>query len=138
MANDLQLANRSKIIRYIEQSADDDREFINKAITTVGEEICGLKISEELREPDFLGRLCHSSQGGLGKIVETIQAACILSVKNGKPILERRAFAFIYQESSGCLPEHNIFSANRWSDISPEHVLADLPSSGTKKDGKRK
>jgi len=129
LANDLQLANRSKIIRYIEQSADDDRGFINEAMTTIGEEICGLKISDELREPDFLGRLCHSAQGSLGKIVETIQAACILSVKNDKLILETRAFAFVYQESSGCLPEHNIFSANRWSDISPEHVLADLPAS---------
>lgn len=139
LTNDLQLANRSKVIRYVEQSPTDDQQFINDAMTKIAEQMCGLKIADELREADFVGRLCHSAQGGLGKIVETIRAACILTVKNDRTALENRAFAFVYQESSGCLPEHNIFSAARWSEISPEHVLADLSASNEpKKKGRTK
>lgn len=135
LQNDQQLANRSRVLRYREQSPDTDKEWIEAAIQKIAVDISGLKVPAELLEDDFIGRLCHASMGGFGKIVETVQTACILALQKDKPQLETGAFAQVYQDFSGCLPGSNIFRVPRWSEISPQHVLADLPSIGTKKGG---
>lgn len=126
LSTDPQLANRSHILRYFPQTIDNDRDWIKDTLLEIAHNISGLSVPDEILKDDFIGRLCHSAQGGLGKIIETIQAACILVMKKDRAALDIRAFAHVYQENSGCLPEHNIFAVQRWSEISPEHALADL------------
>lgn len=133
LTSDPQLANRSHVLRYMPQKSDTDKYWIKDALRKIAQEISKLSVPDEVLSDDFISRLCHSAQGGLGKIIETIQAACILVMEKNKSALDVRAFAHVYQENSGCLPEHNIFRVQRWSEISPSHVLADLQTSAIRR-----
>jgi len=128
LKGDKQLANRSKVMRFIPLNLPDDRVTIDQVLTEVVEEKCGLKVPEELRQDDFLGRLCLANSGCYGTIIESVQSACFLVMNKGKDTVDQRAFSFNYQRDTGCLPSDNIFTAKRWSEINPDNALADLAS----------
>ena len=125
LKGDPQLANRSVVIRFIPLVLPQGKPVIEKVLNETAAK-CGLDLAPELRTDDFIGRLCHATGGSYGKIIETVQAASLLVLKKGKGQLDRRAFAHVYQNHSGCLPSDNVFSAPRWSEIDPANALADL------------
>lgn len=125
LKGDPQLANRSLVIRFIPLALPQDKPVLERVLNEITQK-CGLELAPELHADDFLGRLCHASDGSYGKIIETVQAASLLVVKKGTGQLDRRAFAHVYQSHSGCLPSDNVFSAPRWSEIDPANALADL------------
>ncbi|TCQ04722.1 TniB protein [Rhizobium sp. PP-F2F-G36] len=126
LTGDQQLANRALVIRFIPLSLPGDRATIQRVLNEIAVGRCGLRLAAEVNTDDFLGRLCHASGGSYGKIIETVQSACLLVMNKGRSELERRAFAHVYQANSGCLPTDNVFTAARWSEINPANALADL------------
>ncbi|OJG00039.1 TniB family NTP-binding protein [Pararhizobium antarcticum] len=126
LKGDQQLANRSLVIRFIPVGLPEDKAIIQRVIKETAIERCGLRVTAELDTDDFLCRLCHANAGSYGKIIETVQAACILVMKKAGAELDRRAFVHVYQAHSGCLPSDNVFSSARWSEINPANALADL------------
>ncbi|TBX74484.1 ATP-binding protein [Rhizobium laguerreae] len=130
LTGDQQLANRSMVMRFIPLTIPGDKPSIQRVLTDIVEDKCGLTLSEELRSDDFLGRLCSANSGCYGKIIEAVQAACFLVMHKGKGTVDRRSFAYNYQRDSGCLPSDNIYIAARWSEIDPGNALADLATPG--------
>jgi Bacterial TniB protein len=125
LKGDPQLANRSRVIRFIPLVLPQDKALVEKVLNEIAEK-CDLRLASELRTDDFLGRLCHANDGSYGKVIEMVQATCGLVMKKGARELDKRAFAHVYQNHSGCLPSDNVFSAPRWSEINPANALADL------------
>ncbi len=125
LKGDPQLANRSIVIRFIPLVIPQDKPTIEKVLNETAAKV-GLELAPELGTDDFVGRLCHANDGSYGKVIETVQAASFLVLRKGKGSLDRRAFAHVYQNHSGCLPSDNVFSATRWSEINPANALADL------------
>lgn len=126
LEGDLQLVNRSMVMRFIPLSMPSDKRTILDVMTDIVERRCGLTMPDEMREEDFLKRLCAANGGCYGRIIEAVQAACSLVMQKGKDVVDVRAFAHVYQTNSGCLPGDNIFTAARWSEIDPANALADL------------
>lgn len=128
LSGDQQLANRSRVMRFVPLNLPADRENIEHLLTDIAENKCGLVVTDDLRTDDFLGRLCHANRGCYGSVIESVRAACLLVMSKGKREVDLRAFAFNYQREVGCLPSDNIFTAKRWSEINPDNALADLSS----------
>lgn len=135
LTGDLQLGNRSMVMRFIPLTMPGDKKEVERILTDIVEAKCGLAVPDELREADFLGRLCFANSGCYGKIIEAVQAVCFLVMTKGKGTIDRRAFAHIYQRDTGCLQGDNIFTAARWSEINPDNALADLSTLPNKKKG---
>ncbi|MDO1583622.1 TniB family NTP-binding protein [Rhizobium oryzicola] len=130
LTGDDQLANRSRVMRFVPISLTNEKAKIEEVFAEIVEKKCSLFIPDELRTNDFLGRLCHANRGCYGSIIEAVQAACLLAMGKGKRGIDLRAFAFNYQRETGCLPSDNIYIAKRWSEIDPHNALADLASIG--------
>ncbi|MFD1744478.1 TniB family NTP-binding protein [Rhizobium helianthi] len=123
---DGQVKNRSLIMRFVPLSLPNNRADVQRVLTDIVETRCGLVLPDELLTDDFLGRLCWANSGSFGEIVTAVQGACFLAMSKGKDTVDRRAFAFNYSRTSGCLPNDNIYTAARWSEIDPANSVADL------------
>jgi hypothetical protein len=131
---DDQLGNRAYKRRFDDLVLPSDLPVIKSILKNVAEESCKLQLTKGLLTDDFLGRLwVAGNRGAFGKIIETVQEACFLAVKNEHGTLEVRHFEFEYERHTGCLPEDNVFTARKWSDIVPQRALADLNSDRKKK-----
>jgi hypothetical protein len=108
LRGDDQLPNRSITLRFLPVELPREKDLIEKVVRGTATN-CGIDLDAELTTDDFFGRLCHASGGSFGKIIESVQAACFLAVRRGKAKLDRRAFAYNYQNHSGCLPSDNVF-----------------------------
>ncbi len=126
LTGDQQLANRAAVMRLIRLATPGDNATIEKLLREIVEQWFGLLLPEDVLSDDFLGRICAANSGGYGKIIEAVQAACFLVMKKGERSIDRRAFAYVYQHDTGCLPSDNIYTAARWREIDPDNALADL------------
>jgi len=131
---DDQLGNRAYKRRFDDLVFPGDLPVIESVLNKVAVESCGLKLDKKLLKDDFLGRLwVAGNRGAFGKIIETVQEASFLAVKNENDTLKIDHFEFEYERHSGCLPDDNVFNAPKWSDIVPQRALADLNSPQKKK-----
>jgi len=131
---DDQLGNRAYKRRFDDLVLPDDLPVIKSILETVAVENCKLKLDRKLLTDEFLGRLwVAGNRGAFGKIIETVQEACFLAVKNEHAKLEIDHFEYEYERHSGCLEKDNVFTAPKWSDIVPQRALADLNSTRKKK-----
>jgi hypothetical protein len=126
LTGDQQLANRASVMRFVRLAMPGDKATIERILREVVEERSKLAIPEDVLSDDFLGRICAANGGEYGQIIESVKAVCILVMRKGSRSIDRRAFAHLYQEVSGCLPEDNIYKAARWSEINPANALTDL------------
>jgi hypothetical protein len=134
---DDQLGNRAYKRRFDDLVLPDDLPIIKSILKSVTEDSCKLKLAKKLLTDDFLSRLwVAGNRGAFGKIIETVQEACFLAVKNEHAELQVDHFEYEYERHTGCLDKDNVFTAPKWSDIVPQRALSDLTSDLTKKRAK--
>lgn len=124
--DDDQLSKRAHVCRFGDLVLPADIKVIRDVVKKVAVELCGLDLSEEILEEDFIGRIWTASTAAYGTSIETVQEACFLALKNSHRMLEKKHFARRYELHRGCLPDDNVFSSDAWADIKPQNALADL------------
>lgn len=124
--DDLQLINRSHVLRYQSLSCPDDAAWIKKIIEQVVIDGCDLKLAEDLNMQEFPERLCHAGSGAFGSIIAMVQEACFRALEKGRSSVSLKDFAWVYSRETGCLPQDNVFTDQHWQSIVPGHALADL------------
>jgi hypothetical protein len=126
LKGDPQLANRSRVLRYDPLSCPADAHWIASVLQKVAIEECGLILSADLLEADFIEKLCRAGNGAFGSMITMVQEACFRAVERGQRTVSSKEFARNYERDTGCMPRDNIFTAARWRDLVPGHALADL------------
>ncbi|EUB97522.1 hypothetical protein PMI07_000082 [Rhizobium sp. CF080] len=126
LKGDLQLANRSRVLRYDALSCPADAQWIASILQKVGNEGCGLSLSAELLDDDFPEKLCLAGNGAFGSMIAMVQEACFRALERGRKSVTIKEFARNYERDTGCMPRDNVFTASRWRDLVPGHALADL------------
>lgn len=133
VSGDLQLANRSLVMRFEPVRFPSDKPLIEKLLCNIAIDHCGLVLADELMTDDFLGRLVASTGGGLGTMIEMVRAACFAALGRNRKNLAARDFAGFYDRASGSLRSDNIITSPRWRDIDRSNALSDLVAQPSKK-----
>ncbi|WP_161974280.1 ATP-binding protein [Rhizobium deserti] len=131
--DDFQLGNRSDVRRFGELTWPGDRKIVERILTEVACDQCGLALDKKMLEDEVHGRIWKASLKEFGTSIETVQGASFLAVKNGHPVLGSAHFARYYERHYGCLPVDNMFLAKTWLDIDPKKARADIALAFKKK-----
>jgi hypothetical protein len=123
LRDDDQVGRRTKVIPFHRLNFSEDAEWIERVIRAVAVEGCGLDLASELKDGEFLERLCHATKGAWGTMIETTQEASFRARARGKAVLTVSHFGQQYEASSGCSRQDNIFVAPNFRDIEPRRSL---------------
>lgn len=129
-AYDRQVNNRSYIRRMSPLIIPVELGLVREILDKVSIELCDLRLHNEIVSEDFLGRICHASAREFGTIIETVQEASFMAVKNSHPVLEVRHFARYFERHTGCLENDNVFTTKDWMTVDLTKLLSDMTIQG--------
>lgn len=135
---DQQLSNRAHAVielPTLSPTAELDKTNVEKALRGISH-AANIQVGDDL-DDDFLLRVMHAASYAFGSVIDLIKKAFINALTYNDATVTRANFAAAYSQWRGCLPEHNIITADDWKAIFPEnsvsHVLAEkakaIPSS---------
>ncbi len=123
---DGQMERRSQVLKFEPMEFPEDTDWLRSLLENVAVEQCGLKLAENIRTDEFLGRLCRAMNGGWGSIIEMVQEACFVALANGRTELTINHFAHRYDQITACKPGDNMFHSPRWNELKPKFSLLEM------------
>ncbi|TBA20959.1 hypothetical protein ELH66_08090 [Rhizobium ruizarguesonis] len=148
---DGQLKERSNLVELLPLVYPQDRKRVERIIIETVTKHAGLLLSKDLLPEapdlqdakadrttttvekqyqyvlsgDFVDRVLHASKGQFGSIIQKTRAACENALRLESDTIHVANFAAAYA-AGGCRPSQNIFLAENWTSIDPDHSVADL------------
>jgi len=126
LQGDRQLARRSYVMRYEPMEYPDDEEWIEKIISAVVQEDCGMTRADDTQTDVFREKLCRAASGAFGQLIELVQEACFRAADLGRSQVKLSDFSKVYEEMTGCTRRDNVFVAANWREIVPANALDDI------------
>lgn len=126
LQGDRQLARRSYVMRYEPMEFPDDAEWIEKIVSEVISEDCGMKRAEDTQTDVFREKLCRATSGAFGLLVEMVQEASFRAADKGRGEVRLLDFSKVYEEMTGCTRRDNVFVAPNWREIVSANALDDI------------
>ncbi len=114
LAEDVQIRRRCRAVHF-HSLGERDRLFVRRTLDALAEMAC--LGDADLSRDDFIVRLMHAGLNELGICIEIIQDAIKRAFSEDADTLRVTHFAAVYFSRSGCLPEDNVFTAQRWWEI---------------------
>ncbi|WP_158228562.1 TniB family NTP-binding protein [Sinorhizobium fredii] len=114
---DGQIKSRSTVRPYEVLQCPADAKWIRHGLKVIAVDNCGMTLADDVLTDDFADRLCRSSGGAFGTIMEAIKEACLFTVGKGRKTLELKDFAKRYRQVNGCKPSANVFIAEHWREL---------------------
>ncbi|KQQ36490.1 hypothetical protein ASG19_08655 [Rhizobium sp. Leaf306] len=122
MRDDQQIGRRSMVFPFRRLEIESDKYVFAGLLNEVSAD-CGLQLRDNLREDDFLGRLCKSTHGAWGTAIGDIRRACFRALTKRKSELTVSHFAQEYERNTGALLKENIFLAENWEQLEVKETL---------------
>jgi hypothetical protein len=118
-----QIARRSEVLPFHTLESPADNIWIKKLLADIVLDGCGMTLAPDLKTPEFYERLCLATAGAWGTMIETIQNVAFSALRRGKTELTTKHFGRVYETTSGCTLDQNIFMAANFRDIDPSNFL---------------
>ncbi|MFN3132430.1 ATP-binding protein [Roseibium sp.] len=121
--NDFQLRRRSTFVRLDQLTAckEDLKEIRNVLYNFCGK--AGLSL-DGLPVRELASRLMHGTEGRLGYLIEVVQAALSVTLREERKTPLMGDFERAYETKTGCHPEQNVFADGvQWQDVDVRNTL---------------